>query len=410
LFSLLPATAPAGTRVELGEDRDMNLYFLVQFWNPITFDAVGPEGQELGTRSDLYLRRARLGVQGNFRSDIRYVFNFAYDNVGKDIVSGSTGKAQSQENQEFHIWDAFCTLKLHPELFHLTLGYFRPQVGRESITTGFKVNSFPKALTNSYPREHILGRGPGRETGINLGGLYQSCCWGLNYNFGLFDPNHERIVGTAGGGVRWAPLWAGRVAMTIGDPEMGSYGLTYDTNFFGQREGITLAINGTYQGRTNQTYDPENFPEQPYRGGFEKNTLAGIDLLANYDNLNLTAEYDILTRHFTPLFAAESAGLTCNEFTDRVWFIRVGYNLTLPGEDFLEPAVMFTRFAGDRNSAFYPAGVHELVDVGLNWYLDRHRWKINLHYIWQHGEPTSKFSSGEDALGDFLGLGFQLVY
>ena len=61
-------------------------------------------------------------------------------------------------------------------------------------------------------------------------------------------------------------------------------------------------------------------------------------------------------------------------------------------------------------SAFFPNGVHEVLDVGVNWYLDENRLKVNLHYIAQSGSPVSFYSSGQDALGDYLGIGLQLVF
>jgi hypothetical protein len=409
----MAAPGKASTGSSPGDGRDMRTFFMVQFWNATSFDAVDGSGRALSGRSDLFLRRARIGVRGNFRPDIRYTFNFAYDNAGKAVPGAASGTPQASDNREFYVWDAFATVRLHPQWAHLTIGYFRPQVGRESITTAFKVDSFPKGLTNSYPREHIVGRGMGRETGINLGGLGRAGAVQVNYNLGVFDPDHEKIAGPEDGRTRWAPMWAGRVAVTRGDPEMQRYGIGYGENRFGERRGITVAVNGTYQGQTDETYDPGETPEDPatYRGGFERNVLWGVDLLANTGNFNLSAEYDRLHRRLhPPAQAAKIGGPACVEYTDTVWHVRVGYNIALPESRFLEPVVMFTRFQGDRHSIRYPAGIHEGLDVGLNWFLDRNRLKISLHYIWQDGRPVSRFSTGKDELGDFLGLGMQLVY
>ncbi len=405
VLAVFAVSTASGARLDFGEGRDMDIFFMVQFWDVTTFGAKGDAGQDIDDRNDLFIRRGRFGVKGHFRHDIRYNFNFAYDGVGLDLFTASTGTPQEIRNQAFFLWDAFVTLALNRQWANLTVGYFRPQVGRESITTAFAVNSFVKALPNIYPRLHIVGRGPGRETGLELGGLHRWEGGSLNYNVGAFDTNHRRIVGTAGGGSNWAPLWVARVAVSLGDPEMPEYGLGYRVNYFGARHGVTLAVNGTTQGRTNQTA-----VDSMYAGGFDSNSMLGCDLLVNYGGLNLGAEYDLMYRRFCERFPPTTTDLTGSEYTDRVWFVRAGYNFPLRTGQIIEPVVLFSRFEGDETSAFFPNGVHEVLDVGVNWYLDENRLKVNLHYIAQSGSPVSFYSSGHDALGDYLGIGLQLVF
>lgn len=410
---LVPQPAMAA-RIILSDEQDLNVSFMVQFWNATTFDAVNEAGNRLDTRSDLYIRRGRFGISGRFNPVIKYSFNFAYDNVGKDVATGATGNGQGTANRDFYLWDAFCTVALDSTWANLTIGYFRPQVGRESITSAFNVNSFTKSLANSYPRRHIVGRGPGRETGLNLGGLYHVSGWGLNYNLGVFDTNHEAIAGAGDDAVAWAPLLAGRIALTVGDPEMERYGLGYQVNYFGERNGITVAVNGTYQGRTNETVSEE----YEYIGGFESNSLLGIDVLVNSGRLNFGAEYDRMTRHFSseefvlqlpPHMGLPAPGRLETHYSDQVWHLRAGHLIPVCGDRFIEPVLLYSRFEGAAHSPLFN-GDHELLSAGLNWYLDRNRWKINLHYVWQAGEARSGYSSGEDEAGDFLGIGMQLVF
>jgi hypothetical protein len=386
-------------------DRTLDATFMIQFWNVTTFDAHNLDGDKVADRSDFYIRRGRFGIKGKFNEDVSYCFTFAYDNVGKDAMTSSTGTPQDSSNKEYYLWDGFCTVTLQPSWANLTVGYFRPQVGRESITSAFNVDSFTKGLPNSYLRPHLVGRSNGRETGINVGGLNHSGRWGLNYNFGLFDTNHDKIAGY--GGYDWAPLLAGRVAVTIGDSEMKTYGLNYKVNYFDQRRGVTMALNGTWQGQTNQ-----NISEDlgGYLGGFKNNALAGADILANYGPLSLTAELDVLHREFLRDAFGLFSGAPGPEYTDHVWLLRAGYDMPLAGNRFLEPVVMWTRFEGDRLSAFYPGGEDEVLSLGLNWYLDGNDWKVVLHYVWQDGHPVSQYSSRSDSKGDFLGLGMQMVY
>ncbi len=410
LVSCLHHPAAAGMRMDVGEGRDMELFFMVQFWDVGTVGAKDNLGNPVDDRGDLFIRRGRFGVSGHFWPSIRYLFNFAYDGVGLDYYTGSIGTPQATSNQAFYMWDAFVTFALNETWADLTVGYFRPQVGRESITTAFAVNSLIKSLNNFYPRKHYVGRGPGRETGLNLGGLYSVDSWSLNYNLGLFDTTHEMITGEPGGGSHWSPLWSGRVAVSFGDAELPIYGLGYRVNYFGDRRGVTIAVNGTHQGQTNQTATSATDSAVEYTGGFQRNDLLGCDLLANYGPLNVSAEYDLLYREFSDDFVAMVYDLTSNKYTDRVWFVRAGYNIPLRNGQVLEPVVMVTRFEGDPHSAIFPGGEHEILGVGLNWYLDRNQLKINLHYHAQSGQPVSLYSEGLDEAGDFWGLGLQMVF
>jgi hypothetical protein len=410
----LPADAPAGAKVILPDGQSLEVFFAFQFWNITTLDATSSQGRDLDARSDFSIRRGRFGIKGKLQESVKYRIWFAYDNVGKDPLSAATGSAQSSANRDFYLWDALCTVQIDPTWLNLTLGYFRPQVGRESITSAFAVDSFTKTLPNSYPRAHIVGRSSGRETGLNVGGLYQPGRWGLNYNFGLFDTNHESITGSSLREAYWSPLWTGRLALTLGDAEMERYDLGYRINTFGRRKGVTLALNGTHQGRTNETAQGNLVPPGTivfsYGGGFAENALLGADLLLNYGQLNLNAEYDLLYRRFDTDVLLLVAGLDGREYTDRVWHVRAGYNLTLRNGQVIEPVAMISRYRADPFSAVYAGGRHEMASLGVNWYLDGNDWKINLHYAWQELDLRPQGGAAPREIGDFLGLGFQLVF
>lgn len=396
----LSAGAASGARVWSDEERSLEVFGTVQFWNVTSFDVIGADSSSLDDRSDFYIRRGRFGVRGQLRPDIDYRVWFAYDNLGKNAATSSPGTAQASSNKEFYAYDAYFTIRLRPDLAYLTVGYFRPQVVRESMTSPFKTDSFSKSLVNTYPRLHFVGRSIGRETGVNLGGLLLEEGWSLNYNLGVFDTNDERITGSATGGEHWAPLLAGRVAVTAGEPEMKRYGISYTTNTLGRRKGVTLGLSASRQGRTDQT-----FAGGKYVGGFDANTLYGADLLANWGPLNLDAEYVAMHREFTPAFVAV-AGLPAEDYTDAVWHVRGGWNLRLPSGQLIEPVVMYSRFEGDDDSAVYPRGEEEILEAGLNWFIDGQSWYVSAFYGHQDGRPKSRFASNEvQDRGDFLGLG-----
>ncbi len=406
---LLPAAA-AGVVVFENAQRgqELDVYFQIQMWNVATFGAQDRSGRAADDRVDLYIRRGRYGIKGSARRDIRFQFTFAYDNVGKNSLTAATGTPQPVDDREYYLWDGYALIALEQSWANLTAGYFRPQFGRESITSAFNVNSFTKALSNTYPRTHVVGRSNARETGLNLGGLGRLADGvTLNYNLGWFDTNHPRTIGTDNGGLRWSPLWAGRLALSLGDPEMDHYDLGYIVNGFNLRRGMTLAVNGTTQGRTNERVDGEG----RYAGGFAHNRAWGADLLANWGSLNLSAEYVRLTRGFSDAFVREHGAVRAAEFTDTVWFVRAGWNFPLRGGRVLEPVAMYSAFDGDQDSVFWARGQDRVLDIGLNWYLDRNRAKVILHWVQQEGRPRSAYAAADgEARGDFLGMGLQLQF
>jgi len=374
-FLFISDPSRAGFTVDFGEGSTLEFIQKYQFWSVYTFSRQrDAAGTPVDDRWDSFLRRARLQVQGRIKEPLTYKVSLSYDELGKDRYTATPGTGQDENNADFRVWDACVTWAADPAFANITVGYFKPQVGRESITTAFAVESIVKGLTNSYLRRHIVGRPTGRETGVNVGGLLRRGLWSFNYNLGFFDPNHKDIVGEAGGGIRWAPLAAGRVAVSFGDPEMDHYGMSYRANYFGKRKGVTVGMSATRQGRTDL---------------FKKNEMVGVDLLSNYGNLNVGAECDFLGR---------DTGV--ERYTDRVWDARAGWNIPLPNGQIIEPAFMYSEFKGSGNSAKWPGERHSLSDLGVNWYLDK-CIKINLHYVWQDDE--------EDR-GDFIALGLQLVW
>jgi len=383
-------TARAGPEIEWGDGFKLEFFQRIQLCNVYTLsDRRDDAGKRVDDRWDLYLRRARFGMRGvipvRFGSDtgelghheiLTYKVSFSYSNVGKDRYSGPAGPAEGGTDRSLEVFDAYLSWSADPTWANITAGFFRPQAGRENITAAFRMDSFVKALASNAVRQHLVGRGTGREMGLNVGGLYhpRNGYLGLNYNAGIFSTNDEDIVGTDGGGTHWAPLLAGRVALTIGEPEKESYGIRYSTNYFGARRGATFGVQYAHQDRTDL---------------FHQNSLVGFDILANYDQISLSAEYDFLSR--------EEAG---GSYTDRVYHLRAGYNIPLGGEQYLVPAVMYSVLDGDGDSANWPGEEHTITSLGLNWYLDRVT-KINLHYVWQ-GVPDDR--------GNFVGMGLQLVW
>lgn len=376
-----------------------------QVWGAATLD---PESVPVpDPRADLYFRRARLGLKGQAYRDVDYLVWFAYDNLGKDPHTGSLGAPQVVPNTGFQVWDAYFTYHFDSTWANLSFGLLRPQIGGELIASYAAVPSLEKALTHYYVRDHLLTRPSGRETGLNLGGYLADSLkrMAFGYNFGIFDANQEKAAGVAGGSLKWSPLLTGRISGTWGDPESKGYRLSPELNYFGKRRGITAAAWASWQGESDEKTD--TLQANPYLGGFKRNSVYGANLLLNWKGLALDAELDFLYREFSPGFPAAYAATRKNaayarnpEFQDQVWHIRGAYCIPILKTQFLEPALMYSRFDGDRSSPINTDGSDRVLDGGLNWYVQKNNLKVSLHYVKQDGEAKSLFTQGPGKNGD----------
>lgn len=239
-------------------DFDITTYAQMQGWGVYSMERSAnvdgnPGMEKIEQRANIYIRRGRLGFKGQPYENLSYILSLYFDNAGHDALSSSRGGTLPGPNggpATVGLWDSFLTWKLSDsDLFHLTGGYFRPQISRESITAAFNVNSFEKAINQGYVRDAVIGRSYGRGTGINLGGLSHEGNFGFNYNLGIFNKvTTGEIAETEG--TESSLVYVGRVAMSFGDPEMKKYGIGYTVNYFGKRKGITVALNGSSQDET----------------------------------------------------------------------------------------------------------------------------------------------------------------
>jgi len=361
----------------------------LQFWSLYThgeqaqFTANGPL-EKADDRVSFMIRRARFGLKGKPYPGLSYVVMVQYDNLGKDKLSGARGPTNTGQ---LGILDVYVTYILDKKQhFALTAGYFHPQVSRECITGDMNVNSFDKSNTQGYIRQHITGKSFGRTTGINLGGfIRKNSTVTFGYNAGVFGNNTtaaDQKTFPESTGKLWRPLFAERLTISIGDPDMTSYALNYSTNnYFGKRNGITLGVNGSQQGRTDS---------------FHSNTTFGVDMLLNYKNLNLDAEYFDLYR---VVEGDRQHGQTLQA--------RAGYNLILANRFYIEPTVMATSFESKNGT---PSGEDRTLDVGVNWYLNKKECKLMVHYVKQTGHGSNSYTDETTfRKGDFVGMGLTLL-
>lgn len=399
------------------EDAKFEIKMMVQLWSLYSwgqqlYDEEAQAYEAVDDRFNTKLRRARLIFDAQPYKRLKYTMALFYDLAGRDVLSGSVGGANSSQ-PNIGVWDAYFKYQLLPgqQTAWLAAGWMRPQMQRESITSGWSVNSMEKAMSQSYLRRHIVGTEPGRAAGFNLGGLWLGQGVGLNYNIGLFNPLYASdLPNTAGR--KFAPLLTGRTVLYLGDPEMEAYRLGYETNYYGQRRGLSLDANFSYQGQTDI---------------FERALAFGPGFLLNWGPLNLDGEWMFLSRSSSRLM--EDDILRPFDYRSGTGHIRLGYNIPF-SRYMLEPVFMAMRFTGgstameqaDAVAVQSFSGTEETYDLGVNLYLNRRDLKVTLHYTWHDGQAGAAgdgarvnpffFQQGLGAIhrGDWLGLGLSAIF
>lgn len=331
---------------------DLNMY--IQWWNVVTLDYAGIDEQ---VRYDMFVRRGRLGTSGRILPKLFFNASFAYDGVGKDSLSAAAGVPNAEDNSTFFPRDVFVTYSVS-NLLNITTGYFRPRVIKESFNSSSFVISQEKSLASFHPRIHLVGRGIGRETGVNIGGVRNGKGVGFIYDVGIFDCNHPAVVGT---GSIWSPLLTGRFVLMLGDPEMTEYSLAYMQSGYGQRRGLSLGANMSDMAKTEI---------------FDRNRVYGVDAQLNFGPVDLLLEYDWLYR----TKQAIEGGFTT---TDRVFTSKLGYNFLQPNGRILQPALMYSYITADNNMDInpYTGAITQFIwEAGVNYRLNRDRLKLGLFY------------------------------
>ncbi len=392
-------------------------FMMLQLWSTYSmgqerYNTDTQQYEPLENRFNTQLRRARLGFRAEPYERLQVNIVGAYDLIGRDVNAAPVGDANNGGLPRLGIWDAFVQWNLLPEdqALNLVAGYFRPQLSRESITSGWSVNSMEKAMSQNYIRKHLTGIASGRATGLNIGGLLYE--HRIHYNLGVFNPTFPANNGNSTG-TRFSPLLVGRVAMHVGDPEMTTYRIAYDINYFGARRGLTLAGGGAWQGATDL---------------FDESYTAAFDFLLNYGSLQLDGEWNFLWREGHQLLPNDDNRYFTNY--EGAGHIRAGYNVIINQKYLIEPSFMYMRYMGamsaeaQRNAravgAF--AGQEYTFDAGLNWYLHQKNLKVMLHYTWQGGDAGAAgpgatvnphfFQANVGAIqrGNWIGLGLNSIF
>lgn len=348
----------------------------LQLWSVYTHNAdhFDPESntyQHTDNRLDFLIRRTRMGVQMEPYERLKLRLVGSLDMVGRDVNSGFNGGANNGSFPSVGLWDAYLQYQLieNNQAFHVTFGYFVPSVGLASLSSAFQTTSLSKSFSQAYIRQQLVGRNPGRTTGISMGGLLgvDQEKGGFQYELGIHNPVFPSNGGNTSNRLS-SPLFTGRLQYFIGDRPYDSFRQNSPYNFYNERNGVTLAVAGSYQGATDI---------------FQQAYTLGTDLILNYGHWNLYGEWYGLWR--------EGGDFT---YLSQTGFVTLGHNISLSGKGMIEPTLMVKGFVGAEDAegqaqakeigAF--AGTDSSVDLGVNWYLNKHKLKLALHHTWENGD------------------------
>lgn len=352
---------------------------------------------------NLQVRRARIGIKGNILPRLNYTAILAFDQVGHNPGSGTVGGTNNGSFPSVGLLDAYITwgIRRNGEGMRISAGYFRPQYGRESITSGFAVNSIEKTMDQNYLREHLVFSNPGRAAGINAGcqlRLGSNQAW-LRWDAGVFMPDGQSVI-------RHPVVGVARIVGTWGDPESPAYSLSHKINSYGKRNGLSVGIGGSRgQGE----------------GFVTRNWAYGIDLLLNRGPFQLDGELHWLGKNLEPITGdPEFFG---DQYVIQTGHLRGGVNISIDHFGYLEPTLTYAFLFGGMNEndqkvaeyAAGPAGKESYLEAGVNWWFNP-KTVVQLHYTFRQGDPgfagdgaevNSYFTqSGIGAIrrGDWVGL------
>lgn len=357
--------------LQVNKDKLFKPCVVLEAWGTYT---MGEEksGTEYEDRADVMLRRMRFGGSGSPYSWLKYSFQLHLDRLGEDSYSATKGSCSG-----LGVWNAFITAKLlkNSNLFNLHAGYLWAAISREFNTSPWAVSSLDKTRAAWYMRKFITSTGNGIENGIALGGLKNFDKFGISYRIGTYEPDAYSSSKYA------SRLYTGRIMFSFGNPEQSSYKYMLSGNQWRKRDGVTVGFGGSTQ--SDGALADSTF--------FDKSTAYGTDLLINYRGLQISGEY------FKFIRTAEEL----EDFDGTQWFVRAGYSF-IAGEKYLEPVVSYEYYEGEGTKSLYKhIGDDSTLDFGINWYLNKDKLKLALHYVIQDGSASSN-------VGDYIGLACQL--
>ncbi|WP_157974501.1 porin [Lewinella sp. IMCC34183] len=387
----------------------------LQLWSTYSagmdvYDAATGTYTHADNRLNTQLRRSRFVFTGQPYERLQFNITAALDLVGHDLLSATEAAGNNAPSPGFRLWNLWLQYRLskQPDRLYLLTGYFLPPVGRESSTAALRSTSFEKAWSQNYLRRHLTGSGPGRASGLLLGGQWHAPDDDLHltYEAALQNPTGQDYNGNSSG-INWSPLLSARLSVQLGDVESKTFTLLRRVNYFNQREGITLSLSAARQGET---------------AAFGRMSTLGVEVLYSTAGFHLDGDYHFLRRNV-------AGGNADTRTAARTGYLRLGYNLPLAQERILEPVVSYWFFRGPTSpEAIFRAqltrsftGSDIGLDLGANLYLNAN-FKLSLFYAYRHGDAGEsdpaeinnnffqQVGVGPVRRGNYLGTGCVVIF
>ena len=356
---------------EVNKEKMFNPVVALESWVTYSMGEV-KNSSEYANRTDVSFRRFRFGASGTPYSWLKYNFQLYLDRLGEDAFASTKGSYGN-----IGIWNANITAKLikESELLNIETGYFWAAISREYNTSPWAVGAFDKTRACWYMRNFITGTGNGIVSGIALGGLKYFNKFGISYRIGTYEPDLYQSKEFA------SRLYTGRIMFSFGDPEETVYKYMLSGNQWGKRKGITIGIGASTQsdGKLSDT----TF--------FDMSNAYGADILINYEGLHIDGEY----------FMFDRKAIGTENFNGIEYHIRAGYSLVVAGK-YIEPVITYEKYKGEGAKSLYKyIGDDYTYDLGINWYMNKDKLKLALHYVIQSGSTSPN-------TGDYIGLACQI--
>lgn len=337
-------------------------------------NAAAPVGQD---PVDFYLRRARIGFKGSWKSDYKFAFQLRSDNQDRagsaNPGDGSNPAAPSTRNRLFQTHVAFIErvfkqedLKLEHSLrAGLDYAFFNGS-GSSAVfsSSGFLL---PAARATD---SQLAPRGVG--VGYKL--AHEIVTWGVDVQNNTNDDNLGKGDGM---------FYGTRLHLTL----PGELAIAKPVESFLGKEGTGVLLSLEYGKNVNAN----TVPAAPAAPTSTDTVAMGSELLVHVDGLTALAEIRDVTATVTSL-----ATNVETETKRRIWLVQAGYALPLY-DTVIEPAVRYTEIdlntdngneTGNFGNGDYAAVSGTQIEAGVNWYLHGHNNKLQLAYLTWEAEAA----------------------
>lgn len=356
-------SAHAGATIKINEDASVSIGGGIRA-SLSSVENGAPNGLDRGT--DFNLENARLYIGGRINKTLGATFN---TEIHRDAGGNEDG---------IRVMDAYLQYEPSPE-FNIWVGRMLPPSDRSNLDGPFYISAWDYPLVSQYPNLAV-----GRDNGVTVWGKPMG--GSLTYAVGAFQ-GHNRCAGCSND--EGKPLFAGRVALALGDPEPAPAYYTGST-YYGAKDVFTVALAFMQQadgvGTGNTTALKDDYLGYSLDVLFEKSLGLGVLTLEG-----AAYKYDFSVADAAPA-AGNIGGLVAGDayLVGAAWLVPQSVG---PGK--LQPFVRFQKFDPDGGASV------KAYDLGLNYVIAGHNARLVAAY--------SQVDSGGVKRDKFL-LGSQFQY